>query len=288
MGGGMLPPIAPGGEHDPGPFYRRPGTASRERRPLRSASASAWVRERGTAILLPDDGCRARSRRPGTASTEPGAGAWLATWCLHLPVDAGGAPGEDAPHVAARLTHVARNGVATPISSTCPRGGPRPGATTPLLLFLHGGLERGDDLARVRRQALPRRLDRRPAFPFAVVSPQCHADSTWADHLPFLEGLLDEVVEGIGADPARVVVTGISMGGAGAFLLGARCPGRFAAVVPICAAMPRVHGWPHAVTALRDVPVWAFHGDRDEVVPMDASVTLVRALTRAGGPAKPP
>lgn len=184
------------------------------------------------------------------------------------------------------LTHLAGNGRRHPYLLYVPPGWVGPRRATPLLLFLHGGLERGDDLGRVRRQALPRRLDRRPAFPFAVVSPQCHADSTWADHLPFLEGLLDEVIEGIGADPARVVVTGISMGGAGAFLLGARCPGRFAAVVPICAAMPRVHGWPHAVIALRDVPVWAFHGDRDEVVPMDASLTLVRTLARAGGAAK--
>jgi len=184
------------------------------------------------------------------------------------------------------LTYVGRNGRRHPYLLYLPPGWAAARRDTPLLLFLHGGLERGDDLARVRRQALPRRLDHRPAFPFAVVSPQCHADSTWADHLPFLEGLLDDVAARIGADPARVVVTGISMGGAGAFLLGARCPGRFAAVVPICAAMPRVHGWPHAVTALRDVPVWAFHGDRDEVVPMDASLTLVRALTRAGGAAR--
>jgi len=184
------------------------------------------------------------------------------------------------------LTYVGRNGRRHPYLLYVPPGWATARRTTPLLLFLHGGLERGSDLARVRRQALPRRLDRRPSFPFAVVSPQCHADSTWADHLPFLEGLLDDVVPGIGADPARVVLTGISMGGAGAFLLGARCPDRFAAVVPICAAMPRVHGWPHAVAPLHPVPVWAFHGDQDEVVPLDASVSLVRTLVRAGGPAR--
>ncbi len=184
------------------------------------------------------------------------------------------------------LTYVGRNGRRHPYLLYVPPGWAAARRVTPLLLFLHGGLERGSDLGRVRRQALPRRFDHRPAFPFAVVSPQCHADSTWADHLPFLEGLLDDVVAGIGADASRLVVTGISMGGAGAFLLGARCPGRFAAVLPICAAMPRVHGWPHAVTALRDVPVWAFHGDRDEVVPMESSLTLVRALARAGGAAR--
>ena len=184
------------------------------------------------------------------------------------------------------LTYVGRNGRRHRYLLYLPPGWAAARRHRPLLLFLHGGLERGADLGRVRRQALPRRLDHRPPFPFAVVSPQCHAGSTWADHLPFLEGLLDDVVPGTGADPRRVVVTGISMGGAGAFLLGAHRPERFAAVVPLCAAMPRVHGWPHAVTALRGVPVWAFHGDRDEVVPLDASATLVRTLVRAGGAAR--
>lgn len=153
----------------------------------------------------------------------------------------------------------------------------------PLVLFLHGGAERGNDLTRVERQGLPRIARGRRDLPFVLLSPQCPRGTTWADHLPALEGLVEEVVSSWRVDSRRIHLTGISMGGAGAWLLGARCPARFASVVPLCAPVPPVPGWPARAKRLTGVTVRSFHGLRDRAVPVEDALTLAAVLSRAGG-----
>lgn len=146
----------------------------------------------------------------------------------------------------------------------------------PLILFLHGAGERGDDLEKVKIHGPPKLVEQknRPfEFPFILVSPQCPADSWWE---PFsLNVLLDEIQANYRIDVDRVYLTGLSMGGFGTWDLAMRYPERFAAIAPICGG-----GNPLMAFRMRNLPVWVFHGDADPVVSVALSDTMVEALTR--------
>jgi predicted peptidase len=152
----------------------------------------------------------------------------------------------------------------------------------PLLLFLHGAGERGDDLDLVRRHGPPRLLEEGAAWPFVVVSPQCPAGESWWEHLRTLAALIDDVAARYGVDEDRVVLTGLSLGGMGACRLAAAEAHRFAALTPVCGTA----AWSLEPERLRHLPVWAFHGEDDEVVPPDESRELVAALQALGGDAR--
>jgi predicted peptidase len=152
----------------------------------------------------------------------------------------------------------------------------------PLLLFLHGAGERGDDLDGVRRHGPPQRLDAGAAWPMVVASPQCPAGETWWEHLPTLAALIDDLVERYGIDEDRVLLTGLSLGGMGACRLATAYPRRFAALAPVCGTAP----WSILPDRIRHLPVWAFHGADDDVVPAAESRELVAALQALGGDAR--
>jgi predicted peptidase len=149
----------------------------------------------------------------------------------------------------------------------------------PLLLFLHGSGERGSDLALVKRHGPPRLLDEGAALPCIVVAPQCPRGEWWSTET--LEALLDHVLATCPADPGRVWLTGISMGGYGAWALATRIPKRIAALVPICGG-----GNPRRADRLKGVPISAFHGARDDVVAPSETLEMVEAVNRAGGDAR--
>jgi predicted peptidase len=161
--------------------------------------------------------------------------------------------------------------------------GQDPDRRWPVILFLHGAGERGADLEIVKRHGVARVVDEADDFPFITVSPQCPAGSYWYLQLTALRGLLDEVMAHQAAHPDRVYLTGLSMGGYGAWHLGAKHPDRFAAVVPVCGGGLASRGFPDKVCALKDVPVWAFHGSDDDIVPLSESVRLVERLRGCGG-----
>ena len=148
----------------------------------------------------------------------------------------------------------------------------------PLLLFLHGAGERGNDINKVKVHGPPKLIEQGKEMPFIVVSPQCPSESWWTEQLDTLTALLDEIQSKYAVDSSRVYLTGLSMGGFGSWALGCRHPERFAAVVPICGG----GDWFRA-ERLRSVPVWAFHGAKDNVVPLRESEEMVNALKRAGG-----
>lgn len=164
--------------------------------------------------------------------------------------------------------------------------GVRPAGGWPLVLFLHGSGERGSDVARLATVGLPRDLAEGLALPARVVAPQCPADTTWSEHLHALLGLLDHVLAEGDTDPERVVLTGLSMGGTGAWLLAATAPERFAALVPVCGQRTWFIGDTPPTEALRRLPIWAFHGEDDEVVEAEASRVQVAALRAAGADAR--
>lgn len=146
----------------------------------------------------------------------------------------------------------------------------------PLILFLHGGGERGRDLDLVKREGLPRMLETLPDFPFVVVSPQEEKRNTWRPEQ--LAALLDEVLRTERADPARVYLTGLSSGAVAALELAIRYPERIAAVVPISA-----HVIPDGLCRMKDVPAWIFHSAGDERIPFGRAEKLARTLEACGG-----
>lgn len=149
----------------------------------------------------------------------------------------------------------------------------------PLMLFLHGAGERGDDLELVKLHGPPKMVETGKDFPFILVSPQCEPKRWWQ---PIeLTALLDEIVAKYKVDQDRVYVTGLSMGGFGTWTLAAYTPNRFAAIVPICGG-----GEPYRTRQYPHLPVWAFHGDKDTVVPAQRSRNMVEALGKHGGNAK--
>lgn len=146
----------------------------------------------------------------------------------------------------------------------------------PLLIFLHGSGERGDDIARVKVHGPPKVADRNPAFPFVTVSPLLPAGEDW--DIARLDAILDHVAARLRIDPARIYLTGLSRGGHASWRWGAADPGRFAAVAPVSG-----RGDPSQACRLKDTPVWAFHGDRDDIVTPFGSFAMVEALRSCGG-----
>ena len=155
----------------------------------------------------------------------------------------------------------------------------------PLVLFLHGRGQRGDDVNQVREHGLPVRLDSSDDFPFIAISPQCPLSHEWPDLVNTLGRLVDTAVVNLPVDPERVYLTGLSMGSRGGWLLAVEHPDRFAALALICGRIP-TPDFLERVPVLKDKPIWVFHGAKDPVVPVENSEQIVATLKAAGGEPK--
>jgi predicted peptidase len=159
--------------------------------------------------------------------------------------------------------------------------GQDPNERWPLLLFLHGLGKRGDSLEELellKADGPPMIVEEQPDFPFIVLSPQCPPNSYWEPELDQVDALLDDVLSIYAVDPHRVYLTGLSMGGFGAWHYALRDPGRFAALVPIAGGHQLgSDAVPADICDLQDTPTWAFHGVQDDVVPAWQSGVLVDA-----------
>ena len=149
----------------------------------------------------------------------------------------------------------------------------------PLMLYLHGVGERGDDLSLLKKNGPPMLIEQGKDFPFIVVSPQCRQDVWW--DTDELNALLDEVIARYAVDEDRVYLTGLSMGGYGTWALACQYPKRFAAIAPICGGGIQYLAKKH----LKNTPVWAFHGAKDSLVVPAESQRMVEAIQQAGGDA---
>ena len=101
----------------------------------------------------------------------------------------------------------------------------------PLLVYLHGYSESGNDLEMVKQNGPPKLVAEGKQFPFVVVSPQCPSGFYWRGNV--IMGLLDQIVENYSIDTSRVYMTGKSMGGYGTWQISHEYPERFAAIAPI-------------------------------------------------------
>lgn len=173
----------------------------------------------------------------------------------------------------------------------------------PLLLFLHGGGERGADNEKQLTHGGKLFLEprNRGAFPAVILVPQCPEESYWAQvdidrsnypigldfhyekgptpPLNAVMKLLQSYLEEAYIDTNRVYIMGLSMGGMGTFEMLYRMPDVFAAAIPICGAgMPEM-----AASFATKTPLWVFHGAKDQVVGPEHSVQMVEALLKTGG-----
>jgi len=165
-----------------------------------------------------------------------------------------------------------------------------------LLILLHGIGERGEDNEAQLKHGVKDLLAwlEKSGEHTTVIVPQCHSESTWAPLEDVMKGepfqyqktptrmmklllaLIDEQVKGEKIDVDRIYITGLSMGGFGTFEALARRPELFAAAAPVCGGAD-----PKTASKTKDVPFWIFHGDQDEVVPVECSQTMVGALIGA-------
>jgi predicted peptidase len=166
----------------------------------------------------------------------------------------------------------------------------------PLVIFLHGAGERGRDneahIQHIRELFLDER--NRGKYPCYVLAPQCPKKESWSSYrrqeagatisekptrpMQMVTDLIEKVMKEYPIDPSRIYVTGLSMGGYGTWDLLARYPNKFAAAIPICGG-----GDAKTAAVFKHVPIWAFHGALDEVVPPQESRKMIKALQEAGG-----
>ena len=160
---------------------------------------------------------------------------------------------------------------------------PRSSKRWPLIFFLHGMGERGSDPWKVKVHGPPKVAEKMTNFPFIVVSPQCPEGQVWSNDT--LLALLDEITRRYAVDLNRIYLTGLSMGGYGTWNLGVTYPERFAAIAPVCGGGQMITvllSSRDKAEALRTLGVWAFHGAKDPVVPLEESQHMVDALKRVG------
>ncbi len=169
-------------------------------------------------------------------------------------------------------------GRATPLRAWLhlPRGYGDEQRAWPLVVFLHGSGERGDDLDRVKVHGPPKHAAAGRDYPFVLCSPLLEADGNWQPAT--LHALLAALRAGWRIDAQRITATGLSRGGHGVWRWAAAHPDDLAGIAPVCG-----YGDPAAVCHARQVPVRAYHGDADTVVPLARQQACVDALRACGG-----
>lgn len=154
-----------------------------------------------------------------------------------------------------------------------------PKQSWPVILFLHGAGERGEDGLKQTAVGIGHAIRMNPdRFPTIVVMPQCPEDVWWDAALDDVKIALDQTRAEYNIDPNRIYLTGLSMGGFGTWIYGAAEVDTFAALMPICGG-----GKLEDAAKLARVPIWAFHGDADETVKPEESRKMVEAVKKAGG-----
>jgi predicted peptidase len=168
--------------------------------------------------------------------------------------------------------------------------GQDPGKKWPLILFLHGAGSHSNDSQFVMSYGLPEVLhkgDQPDDFPFVVISPQAYPNVPWweGDTLAIIHALVQEAIDTYQIDPARVYLTGLSMGGYGAWWLATAYPQRFAALISISGSGYRTSIQPSQDTfcKMKEIPTWAIHGAQDLISDPTSVKRQVLALAACGG-----
>ena len=168
--------------------------------------------------------------------------------------------------------------------------GKEPQREWPLIVYLHGATLRGATLELLMKdEPLPKKLEKENDFPFVVVSPLGDGEyEFWSkdEMINPLFTLLEEIQTTYSIDAKKIYLTGNDMGGNGVWAIGLRYPEYFAALAPVAGYFDYPFTIPENICDLKDIPVWAFHGGRDDIIPVEAGQGLVDALNACGGNAK--
>jgi predicted peptidase len=159
---------------------------------------------------------------------------------------------------------------------------PKNGQRWPLMLFLHGAGERGTNVQDAAIHGPLKLVKQGRELPFIIVAPQCPKGQDWADE-PLL-ALLEHAKKKYAVDTNRIYLTGLSMGGYATWRLGMIHPEKFAAIAPVCGGgslLDVILGGRERV-ALKRLPIWAVHGDKDTAVPPEESERMVNLLKKLG------
>ncbi|WP_409304913.1 dienelactone hydrolase family protein [Peribacillus sp. SCS-155] len=148
----------------------------------------------------------------------------------------------------------------------------------PLLVFLHGAGERGNDIEKVKNYGIPEILSHAD-LPFILICPQCPDGTVWSLEIDALSKLLEEIKRLYKIDDRKVFLSGLSMRGYGTWDFAMKFPDKLTAIAPICGGAIM----PEKICTLKDLPVWAFHGEKDKSVPIENTKRLVSALEKIGG-----
>ncbi|MDF0717448.1 PHB depolymerase family esterase [Muricauda sp. 334s03] len=146
-----------------------------------------------------------------------------------------------------------------------------------LLLFLHGGGESGRNVEEIKDTGPPKMLAEGKQFPFLILAPQnSHAKKWW--NTDAVVQLLDSVVAANRVDKNRIYLTGLSRGGSASWELATQYPEKFAAMAVVCGMTPL----PYAHWIDKNMPIWVFHGDQDDVIDVEESDKMVMKLREMG------
>ena len=152
----------------------------------------------------------------------------------------------------------------------------------PLVIFLHGAGERGDDLDIAMRHGYMKYVrEEGKEYPFVFVAPQCPNGKYWGCYTESLLAFIDDMTETLSVDKDRIYLTGLSMGGTGTWMLAMADTERFAAIAPICGSGIVWNGG-----CLAHLPIYVYHGDCDDIVPITESIGMLRAVNKKGGKAQ--
>jgi len=159
--------------------------------------------------------------------------------------------------------------------------GYRPGPQWPVILALHGAGSRGTDGLKHREQSVAAAARMYPErYPAVLVLPQCPPDRRWSGTVAdYALEALERTVHKYGGDRTRLYLVGQSLGARGAVHLAASHPDRFAAVVAVAGRHPDRE---EDVKRLKNLPLWLWHGDADDAVPVTESRALVKSLEAEG------
>jgi predicted peptidase len=154
----------------------------------------------------------------------------------------------------------------------------------PLILFLHGAGERGDDGQKPVQQGIAnggiKFKNNEKSFPFFVIFPQCKGKGNWKAGGPDADralAMLDEVQKDYKVDDKRLYLTGLSLGGMGTWSLAMAHPSKWAAIAPVCGS-----GDTSMADKIKHIPCWAFCGDQDKPF-IEPNRNMIKALKAAGG-----
>ena len=155
------------------------------------------------------------------------------------------------------------------------------GEKLPLIIFLHGAGERGNNLDLLKVYCIPKLFTKNPEHDGVraiTLSPQCPQEHTWIDFKHELYALFDEIIEKYPVDKDRVSLCGISMGGFGTWELALSQAHRFSAIAPLCGGGMNWRAW-----YVKDLPIRVYHGKKDDIVPISQSEAMVNSIVLQGG-----